>query len=169
MQEEGLCNIAFSMGICRLTLAWISSENSTTYKERWLILTGLPSLRLDPISCQLVSLLSGVDWPLSSPFANCFLSVPLSNSSHVPLPTSGHVEISSPNPLFSFAPKQTKGSSAWRTTYVVLHKFLYFLFSFSFIFFQELIKLVGNIVNWSNPLGKTWPWKWLYPLQRVRM
>ena len=30
MQEEELCNIAFPMCICRLTLACISSENSTT-------------------------------------------------------------------------------------------------------------------------------------------
>ena len=29
-------------------------------------------------------LLSGVDWPLASPFANCLLRVPLSNSSRVP-------------------------------------------------------------------------------------
>ena len=68
-------------------------------------------------------LLSGVDWPLASPFANCLLWVPLSNSSRVPLPTSGHVEISNPNPLSGFALKQTKGSSAWRTTYIVLQLF----------------------------------------------
>ena len=60
MQEEELCNIAFPMCICRLTLTWISSENSTTHEECWLILTGLPSLRLDPVSsdwsiCCLVS------------------------------------------------------------------------------------------------------------------
>ena len=71
MQEEELYNIAFPMCICRLRLAWISSENSTTHEKCWLILTGLPSLRLDPISCQLVSLLSGVDWTPASPFTNC--------------------------------------------------------------------------------------------------
>ena len=38
----------------------------------------------------------------------------------LPLTTSGHIEISNPNPLFGFAPKQTKGSSAWRTTNIVL-------------------------------------------------
>ena len=58
MQEEELCNIAFPLCICRLTLAWISSENSTTHEECWLILTGLPSLRLDPISS---------DWSLCCP------------------------------------------------------------------------------------------------------
>ena len=38
-------------------------------------------------------------------------------------------EISSPNPLSGFAPKQTKGSSDWRTTYIVLQqgKFKYSL------------------------------------------
>ena len=35
------------------------------------------------------------------------------------LPTSGRVEIVSPNPLSGFPPKQTKGSSAWWTTYIV--------------------------------------------------
>ena len=48
MREEELCNIAFPMCICRLTLAWISSENSTTHEECWLILTALPSLTLGP-------------------------------------------------------------------------------------------------------------------------
>ena len=123
MQEEELCNIAIPMCICRLTLTWISSENSTTHEECWLILTGLPSLRLDPISSDW-SLLSGVDsiCHSPSPVANWLLWVPSSNSTRVPLPTSGHVDISSPNPLSGFVPKQTKGSSAWRTTYIVLHK-----------------------------------------------
>ena len=49
---------------CRITLACISSEISTNHEECWLILTGLPSLLLDSISCRLVSLLSGVDCQL---------------------------------------------------------------------------------------------------------
>ena len=53
MQEEQLCNIAFPLCICRLTLSWISSENSTTYEECCLILTCL--LLLDPLSCRLVT------------------------------------------------------------------------------------------------------------------
>ena len=108
------------MCICRLTLACNSSEISTK-------LLGMPThldrsslTALDPISCQLVSLLSGVDWPLASPFANSFLWVSLSNSS-LAFP-SGRVEISSPNPLSGFAPKQTKESCAWWTTYIVLHQ-----------------------------------------------
>ena len=79
-QEEELCNIAFPMCICRLTLAWISSENSTT-------LLGMPT-HLDRSSLTLWTLshadwsllLSGVDCLLASPFANWLLWVPLSNS-----------------------------------------------------------------------------------------
>ena len=37
-----------------------------------------------PCLIRLVSLLSGVDWPLASTFANCLLWVPLSNSSGLP-------------------------------------------------------------------------------------
>ena len=39
----------------------------------------------------------------------------------IPLPTSGRVEISSQNTLSGFAPKQTKGSSACRTPFIVSH------------------------------------------------
>ena len=59
--------------ICRLTLAWISCKNSTTLVECQPILTGLHSLVLT-LSCRLVSLLSGVDWSLASPFANSFFN-----------------------------------------------------------------------------------------------
>ena len=56
--------------------------------------------------------------------ANCQLPLCVSRRellTRVPLPTSGRIEISSLNPLSGFAPKQTKGSSAWRTTYIVSH------------------------------------------------
>ena len=85
-QEEELCNIAIPLCICRLTLAWISSEISTK-------LLGMPThldrsslTALDPISCQLVSLLSGVDWPLASPFANSFSEFPCPTSLAFPYP-----------------------------------------------------------------------------------
>ena len=91
----------------------------------WGVLTHLDcssltdSWTLSHADCSL--LLSGVDWPLASPFANCQLLSPfVSLSDWRSLPTSGHVEISSPNLLSGFAPKQTKGSSAWRTTYIEL-------------------------------------------------
>ena len=90
-----------SLCICRLSLTWILQEISTSHEECWLILTGLPLLLLEPISClPSPTLLSG------------FLCPTLSR---VPLPTSGHVEDRGLRPLFGFAPKQTKGSSAWCT------------------------------------------------------
>ena len=100
---------------CRLKLACISSKISTKLKECWLILTGLPSLLLDPISCRLVS--SAVRcWVLTAPLRR---PSPTASSgflhptpSRIPLPTSGHVEDRGLRPLFGFAPKQTKGSSA---------------------------------------------------------
>ena len=104
---------------CRLTVACISSKNSTKLEECCLILTGLPSLLLDPISS---------DWsfccPVSTPSATFHRpSLPLGSfvqlSDGRSLSTYGRVEISSPNPLSAFAPKQTKGSSAWRTIYIV--------------------------------------------------
>ena len=70
--------------MCRLTLAWISSEISTKLLGMRTHLDRSFLTALDPISYQLVSQLSGVDWPLASPFANCFLPVSLSNSSLVP-------------------------------------------------------------------------------------
>ena len=121
MQEEELCNIAFPMCICRLTLAWISSENSTTHEECRFILTGLPSLRLDPLSCRLVTspvrcrLATRVtlrQLPSLSSFVQLLLVFPSYFRSRRDLES---------RPLFGFAPKQTKGSSAWRTTYIVLH------------------------------------------------
>ena len=135
--REELCNIAFPMCICRLTLAWISSENSTTHEECWLILTALPSLTLGPylmptahFCCpvstghshhpsQLTSVSSFVRLLLAFP---CLLLI-TSRSQAQAFVCFG----AKPNkglrlrPLFGFAPKQTKGSSAWRTTYIVLH------------------------------------------------
>ena len=78
--RKELCNTAFHVCIYRLTQAWVSSKkfyNTTgmpTYLDQ-ISLTGL-----DPLSCRLVSLLSGVDWSLASPFANCLPRAPLSNS-----------------------------------------------------------------------------------------
>ena len=66
--------------VCWLTLTCSFCEISTSYEECWLILTGFPSLMLDPISRRLVS--SAVRCrPFSqSLVANCLLWVPLSNS-----------------------------------------------------------------------------------------
>ena len=110
--------------MCRLTLAWISSETSTkllgmpTYPDRSssLLLGSLMPIRLSAVPCRLVTRLTLRQLPSSSPFVQL--------SSRIPLPTSGHSRSRVQNPLSGFAPKQTKESFAWRTTYIVLHFFL---------------------------------------------
>ena len=68
--------------ICRLTLTRILREISTKLEECWLILTGLPSLMLESLSCRLVSSLSSVDSNChsASPVTNCFRWVSSPNS-----------------------------------------------------------------------------------------
>ena len=116
--------LCIPVSIYRLTLACISIENSTTHKECWLILTRLPSLLwtsshptgLSAVRCRL---------PCPSSVANCLLRAPLSNSLLVfpyPLPVTPRSRVQ--NPLSGFAPKQTKESSAWRTSHIVLHNFI---------------------------------------------
>ena len=108
--------------MCRLTLPWVSSENSTTLLECLPILTGLHSLvwtlsHADSSLCYPV-LIGHSCHPLPTAFfSRSFVQL----SSRVPLPTSGHPRFRVQNPLSGFAPKQTKESSAWRTTYIVLH------------------------------------------------
>ena len=121
VQEVKLWHSAF-LCICRLTLTCILREISTKLEECWLILTGLPSLLLDSLSCRLVT--SAVRCRQDThvtlrqlPSLSSFVQLPQWRS----LPTSGRVEISSPNPSSGFAPKQTKESSAWWTTYIVSH------------------------------------------------
>ena len=95
--------------ICRLTLAWISSENSTTLLECQPILTGLHSLvwtlsHADSSLCCPVS--TGLSrHPSPTPSSSPFVQLP----SRVPLPTSGHAEISSPRPFVWFRAKTDKG------------------------------------------------------------
>ena len=48
---------------------------------------------------------STANCPSPSPVANSFSEFLLPTPTGVPLPTSGRVEISSPNPLSGFAPK----------------------------------------------------------------
>ena len=115
--------------MCGLTLAWVTSENSTSNSNAD-ILSRSSSPWLDPILSPTVS---GVDricpWfhanslcslPLCCPVANC-LPAPLSNSL---LASRYHFRIRrdfrSINPLSGFAPKQIKVSSAWLATHIVL-------------------------------------------------
>ena len=106
--------------MCRLTLVRVSSENSTMLLDYRLILTRLP-LQLWTSSHP-----TGLSAPVSTghsrhplPTASSSSFVQLSDRRS--LPTSGHPKSRFQNPLSCFAPKQTKGSSAWRTTYIVLH------------------------------------------------
>ena len=91
-------------------------------------LDNIPSLLLDPISCRWSLLLSVVDCPSASPFANCLLWVPFSNSSDwcsfVHFRSRRDLEL---RPLFGFAPKQAKRSSAWRTPFIVSHRYEHFI------------------------------------------
>ena len=127
---RGLCNTEFPVYICRIKLAWISSETSTKQLECRLILTRSSFTGLDPLSCRLASLLR---CPVSTasprrPSPTAHFSVPLSHSlTGVPslLPVTSRSRVQ--NPLSGFAPKQTKESSAWRITYIVLHEQQYFL------------------------------------------
>ena len=108
------------MCICRLMLAWISSETSTkllampNYPDQSSSLLGTLSHAKSSLCCPVSTGLSVVcrQLLLLSPF--------VSLSDWHSLHPFCHVEISGPNPLPVFAPKQTKGSSAWRTTYIVL-------------------------------------------------
>ena len=108
--------------ICRLTLAWVSSENSTTLLDCRHILTCLPSLlRTSPHPTGLSAPVSTGHSRHPSPTASSSSFVQLSDRRS--LPTSGHPRSPVQNPLSGFAPKQTKRSSAWRTTYIVLQCF----------------------------------------------
>ena len=121
---------------CRLMQACISSKNSTNHVECWLILTGLPSLMLHSISCPLVT--SAVRCRLpnchsASPVANCLLWVPLSNSYWRPLAYFRPRRDLESRPLFGFAPKQTKRSSAWRTPFIVSHPNKLYIYIYIYI------------------------------------
>ena len=105
--ERELCNTAFPVYICRLTLAWISSETSTKLLE----------CRLDLLS--LVWTLSHADSPLCSGVqcrlpcpssVNCPLLSPfVSLSDWRTFTSSGHVEIAGPKPFVWFRAKTDKG------------------------------------------------------------
>ena len=130
--------------MCGLSLAWVTSENSTMLLESdssWLTLAGpypmLPRLSA-PVSgvdrpcpffhanCPLCS--PAANSPLCSPAANCILCSPaptaLSASRHqLSFASPYHFRIRrdfmSKNPLSGFAPKQTR--LLWRPTPIVLH------------------------------------------------
>ena len=92
--REELCNIEFPMCVCRLTLAWISSENSTTHEECWLNLIALPSLTLGPYLMPTAHFCCPVSTGHSChPSPTAFSEFLCPTPTRVPLPTSSHVEI----------------------------------------------------------------------------
>ena len=114
--KRGVMQHYISDSIYGLTLAWITSENSTKQLECRHLLTRFSSL--DPIFSATVS---GVDRICPCPVANC-LSAPFPNQ--LSIASRYHFrtrrDFKSKNPLSGFAPKQTKESSAWWATYIVL-------------------------------------------------
>ena len=74
---------------------------------------------------------SSVDYPCPWFHANSCVRGPAANSRQLLSPTNSLLafrylfrprrDFKSKNPLSGFAPKQTKESSAWRATYIVLH------------------------------------------------
>ena len=107
--------------MCRLTLAWVTSENSTKQLECRHLMTRSSSL--DPIfSAGLTAPVSRVDCPCPWFHANS-LPAPLSNQLSFASPYHFWIrrDFRSKNPLSGFAPKQTKESSAWRATYIMLY------------------------------------------------
>ena len=114
--EGKLCNTAFPVFICRLTLAWILAKILQRYEECQPILTGLPHCgwTVSHADLSLCCLMSTGHFRHPSPTASSSSFVELSDRRS--LLTSGHPRSPVQNPLSGFAPKQTKESSAWRTT-----------------------------------------------------
>ena len=114
-----------SHSIYGLTLAWITSENSTEQLEcRHLLIRS--SFTGHSLLCYcLTAPVSGVDCPCPWFHANTCQLLSRTNS----LLASRYLfrprrDFKSKNPLSGFAPKQTKESSAWQATHIVLQRTL---------------------------------------------
>ena len=110
---------AFPVCICRLTLAWISSETSTkllgmlTYPDQSSSLLWTLSHANSSLCCPVSTALSIVRRQLPS---SQFLCLTL----WLAFPSYFRSRRDLESKPFGFSPKQTKGLSAWRTTYIVL-------------------------------------------------
>ena len=105
------------VSIYRLTLAKILQPMRSA-DSSWLVFPHCSG----PHLIRLVSLLSGVDCPVRRPSptpSSQSLCLTLFSRSLTHFRSRRYLE--SQNPLSGFAPKQTKESSAWRTSYIVLH------------------------------------------------
>ena len=101
---------------------------------------------------------SSVDCPCPWFRTNC-LWAPFSNqlSSRVPLPLPVTPRFQVQNPLSGFAPKQTKESSAWRATYIVLQvnwKWMLLIFSSRMVKHTQRNKNIYTVIIciWHEPL-----------------
>ena len=131
--KRGVMQHYISDSIYGLTLAWITSENSTKQLEcRHLDLVFFAGPYLLPLVSPLRCPVSTASVRGSTPTACQLLSLtnPLLASRYLFRPCR---DFKSKNPLSGFAPKQTKESSAWRATYIVLH--LKTLSTYTFIFY----------------------------------
>ena len=117
--EGELCNIVH----VQTNASVDSSETSTKLLECWLDLLSLvwtlshaDSPLCSSDRCRLPLSVVPRQLPTLSPFLSHSLTgVPS------PLPVTSRSQVQ--NPLSGFAPKQTKESSAWRTTYIVLQQY----------------------------------------------
>ena len=120
--ERGVMQHYISDSIYGLTLAWITSENSTKQLECQhldSIFFAGPYLMLPRLSARVFT----VDRLCPCPVANCCQLLCPTNSLLVSRYHSWiRRDFKSKNPLSGFVPKQTKESSAWRATHIVLHK-----------------------------------------------
>ena len=114
-----------SDSIYGLTLAWITSENSTKQLECW----HLDSIFFTvagphPMLARLFATVSGVDSPCPCPSPTaCQLLFPTSSLLASRYLFRPRRDFKSENPLSGFAPKQTKESSAWRATHIALQMY----------------------------------------------
>ena len=99
------------------------------------------SLLLSVLDCFSASLF--VNWPFLGSFANSLSG--FSRTCLPPLPVLS--EISSPSPLFGFAPKQTKRSSAWRTTHIVSHLLRKILKMVKILWLKYLITALWSVID----------------------
>ena len=124
-QKESYATLCIPDSIYGLTLAWVTSENSTKQQECQLILTRSSFTGPYLLCYCLTAPVSGVNCLCTWFHANC-LSAPFSNQLSFVSPYHFQIrrDFRSKNPLSGFTPKQKKESSAWRATYIVLHRYV---------------------------------------------